>query len=252
VPKGDTLGLGAQSPFNLADEQSTGLDAFQDLLGRLSGKSGTEPEKEQQQPDDRKLATSVESRWKTMRFVRGGLLLHEKIETLAEVKSNGTYGRNDGLHGEEIQKSEKRRKEGTSRRDAQMTCKPLKSNKQYSAGDSGGVEPGEDLAFKKSRKKSKMKNRKAREVENSEAEKTRKVTNMTIAIPRKITEKNAYKGRVREQRPTGRHIIRGRHIQQKKLALVDTKSLNEVTFIHSFLTPITLLIMFGTNLVRYL
>jgi hypothetical protein len=82
-----------------------------------------------------------------------------------------------------------------------------------------------------------MKNRKARE--NSEAEKSRIATNIAIAIPRKIAEKIDCKGRVREQRPMGRYIIRGRHIQQKKLALVNTKSLNEVTFIHLFVIPNT-------------
>ena len=81
--KDDNLGLGARRKIGQEEIQCTGLDTFQDLLGRLNGKSGTELEKEQRTRDDLKRASYTERRWGALRFVSGGILVGDSIQELA-------------------------------------------------------------------------------------------------------------------------------------------------------------------------
>lgn len=69
--KDDNLGLGARR--NQGDE-CTGLDAFQDLLGRLNGKTEQALEVERRHRSDIKLSLYVERKYGAVRFVKGGLL----------------------------------------------------------------------------------------------------------------------------------------------------------------------------------
>ncbi|KAJ8194998.1 hypothetical protein LV164_003085 [Aspergillus fumigatus] len=86
VLKDDTLGLGARPKRDLLDGP-TGLDAFKGLLGRLNGKSDTQLEAEQQKRDDAKLARYAATKWQTVRFISGGLLVQEKDNATASPAS---------------------------------------------------------------------------------------------------------------------------------------------------------------------
>ncbi|KAJ5899823.1 diacylglycerol O-acyltransferase 2A [Penicillium taxi] len=77
--KDDTLGLGARPG---RENEQTGLDAFQRLLGRLNGKSEMELQKEDQKKSTFKLARYAALRFPEVRFVSGGLLAHEKLVAL--------------------------------------------------------------------------------------------------------------------------------------------------------------------------
>lgn len=221
--KDNRLGLGAAT---LADEQATGLDAFQGLLGRLNGKSGAELEINEQL-DDRKLINNVESRWKTMRFVRGGLLVHKKIETLADIKPNDAYNQRNRLHSHVTQKLGNGSERG-AKKDAQTACAPIKPKKQNSVGDNGDTAPSGEPAIRKKRKKSEMQRTKEHLMDNLESGKSREISNTGSVSTQTTGEENIPKSRIKEQRPMGRHIIRSR---QKKFSLMDAKSLNEVNFI---------------------
>lgn len=85
------LGIGAKR--NRGDE-CTGLDAFQDLLGRLNGKSEQALETERQHRSDVKLSLYIERRFGTIRFVRGGLLVGDQLkeEDVEEVKREEEEG----------------------------------------------------------------------------------------------------------------------------------------------------------------
>jgi len=143
------------------------------------------------------------------------------------MKSNDTYDRYDCLHRQGTEKSEGARKA------AKAAGKPIGPNEQDPTGDNDETAPGEDPTVKEKRNKSKTKKRKAHDVDGSEAGLSRKTSNKTIAAPHRIGGEVLPKSRVKEQRPMGRHIIRGRYIQQKKLALMDIKSLNEIFMIKS-------------------
>ncbi|KAI9717307.1 MAG: hypothetical protein M1812_004834 [Candelaria pacifica] len=78
--KDDNLGVGARGSRQ-PEGECVGLDAFQGLLGRLNGKSDQTLEKEQQSRNDVKRVLYTERRWGGMHFVKGGLLVGDKIET---------------------------------------------------------------------------------------------------------------------------------------------------------------------------
>lgn len=81
VLKDDMKGLG----FNKAKEDEvTGLDVFSDLLSRLNGKSDAAVHEDQQARLAVKTNRYVEMRWGPMRFVRGGLLVGDKLEEAAD------------------------------------------------------------------------------------------------------------------------------------------------------------------------
>ncbi|KAM0278045.1 hypothetical protein ACHAQH_005414 [Verticillium albo-atrum] len=79
--KDDMLGLGFKQA---KEERSTGMDAFQNMLARLNGKSEVEIQKEQQA----KLAVAsslyCDSKFGPMRFVRGGWLVGDKVQESAD------------------------------------------------------------------------------------------------------------------------------------------------------------------------
>lgn len=86
--KDNNLGLGAQPGRSQQDGETTGLDMFQDVLGRLNGKSET------QLVTDRKLriqlrgSNFVEQRWGRLRFVSGGFLVGDKLQALSKDSSS--------------------------------------------------------------------------------------------------------------------------------------------------------------------
>ncbi|MCJ1356426.1 MAG: telomerase inhibitor [Icmadophila ericetorum] len=82
----DKLGLGAKHGSGQGAGECTGLDNFQDLLGRLNGKSETQMGKEQESRNNLKRTLYTESRLGTLHFVSGGLLVGEKITELVEAE----------------------------------------------------------------------------------------------------------------------------------------------------------------------
>jgi Pin2-interacting protein X1 len=109
--KDDNLGLGAKR--NHGDE-CTGLDAFQDLLGRLNGKSDEALETERKAREDLKLNLYVERKLGTIRFVRGGWLVGDQLketadEVVAESQGNVVSERSSDAAGLVTGRSRKRR-----------------------------------------------------------------------------------------------------------------------------------------------
>ena len=82
--KDDNLGLGAKNGSGVGHGEYTGLDAFKNLLGRLNGKDEDELAKEQRSRDDLRRAIYTERRWGSIRFVKGGFLIGDKIQHLID------------------------------------------------------------------------------------------------------------------------------------------------------------------------
>ena len=78
--KDDNLGIGAKPGRSQEDGQTTGLDMFQDILGRLNGKSESQLETEQMSRSQVKRSMFVEQRWGSLRFVDGGFLVGDKLQ----------------------------------------------------------------------------------------------------------------------------------------------------------------------------
>lgn len=230
--KDDTLGLGARLG---RENEQTGLDAFKGLLGRLNGKSEVELKEDQRKRDDVKLARYVALKFPEVRFVRGGLLAQEKIERLPVPKpqDNQKGNKSDGNDSESdeddtssdssasAQKSTKRKSKSKSKTESksksksksksESKSKSKSSKKSRSRADSD--EGDDSSSLSESKKKQKSKKRKADTDEPSTASETKTAASVS-----------------RERRPMGRQLFRSRHIAQKKRALMDDKSLNEVRF----------------------
>lgn len=263
--KDDNLGLGAR-PGGKAEGEPTGLDAFQGLLGRLNGKSDTELEKDQRKRDDIKLAVYAGNRWKTVNFVRAGLLEQEKLRAIDEAEQPSDE-KATGDNSEEKSEKKRRKKEKTKDRstrdkkksssapgsdvetsDAKSRRRKSKSRRSTSEIDSTTPSDDQDSSKKRkskseSKSKSKSKKRKIREdsadkqpsPDSSPSETQEPSENSTPADSGNVSSvksEEVVAAKSREQRPVGRRFIRGRNIMQKKMALMDDKSLNEVITLH--------------------
>lgn len=72
--KDNNLGLGAKHEAAREISVTTGLDLFQDLLGRLNGRSATKLKKDRVRRSNLRSSAYVDQRRGNLRFVSGGLL----------------------------------------------------------------------------------------------------------------------------------------------------------------------------------
>ncbi|OQD77230.1 hypothetical protein PENDEC_c003G05433 [Penicillium decumbens] len=208
--KDDNLGLGARAG-RLGEP--TGLDAFKGLLGRLNGKSDVELQQDQRKRDDVVLARYVAMKFPEVRFVRGGLLTQQKLDALPpKDETQKTEAKAGGKEASEVDFS--------SSDTSTAACKSSKSKSKSSKESRSEGKDAESSSISELKKKKKSKKRKADAAEDSE-ESQPESSSSTTANTVKVST-------VRERLPIGRHVFRGRHIAQKKKALLDDKSLNEI------------------------
>ncbi|EGD96935.1 hypothetical protein TESG_04359 [Trichophyton tonsurans CBS 112818] len=263
--KDDNLGLGAKPRRPLIDDEPTGLDAFQGLLGRLNGRSEVEIEKEMKVKRDIKAMTYIERRWGCMNFIGGGLLVPDKVNKIPNEEGNKTAdGPADakpaeGSVNEDIDTKEKRKrekKEKKERKEKKEKSKEKKKRKMETQeseeiADSGFAteisapasraetsdDAETDSRTEKRKSKDKKKSKKRKRKEEAQADKTEisstpceedtKDTKRAEAPPSAPAPPIAVKERVI---PISRQLLRGRYIQQKRRAVMDSKSLNEVLY----------------------
>lgn len=86
--KDDNLGLGAKREATYDNGQTTGLDVFQDLLGRLNGRSTTDLKKDRIHRSNLRSSAYIDRRWGNIRFVSGGLLVGTELSGLVKGKED--------------------------------------------------------------------------------------------------------------------------------------------------------------------
>ncbi|KAJ6786006.1 hypothetical protein PWT90_02986 [Aphanocladium album] len=156
VLKDDMKGLG----FNKAKEDEvTGLDVFSDLLSRLNGKSEAAVQEDQQARLAIKTNRYVEMRWGPMRFVRGGLLVGDKLK-----EDEGSADLEEESSAEEGEK-QKKKPEGSEVKKS----KKDKKTKKRKAEDEDEEESDSEVTDKKDKKR-----RRKDEDEDAKAEKKRR------------------------------------------------------------------------------
>lgn len=279
ILKDDNLGLGAKPASKL---EPTGFDAFQGLLGRLNGKSEESIQLEQRKNQDVRLAIYAQNKWKTIQFVRGGLLVPDKLlrgEQEQEESSSASTAAPGGA-GAELAKASKTRKreveseesessdsdrpvkkakkekkdkkskkaaaaEETESEPATTTDKKSKKNKKKDTTDETTtlkLSKEERRRLKKEKKAKKEERKKKKEAKkasksegNSSADSSSSSESDDDAAAKKAVPKISVSepvSRVGTPVATGRALLRGRYMRQKKLATMDDKSLNEVSRIH--------------------
>ena len=82
--KDDNLGLGAKLEAARASSETTGLDVYQDLLGRLNGRTAKVREKDRLHGLNLRSSAYIDQRWGHLRFVSGGLLVGAELRGLVK------------------------------------------------------------------------------------------------------------------------------------------------------------------------
>ncbi|KAE8160600.1 protein pxr1 [Aspergillus tamarii] len=241
VVKDDTLGLGARSKRDPLDEP-TGLDAFKGLLGRLNGKSDADLEAEEKKREVAKIARYAAAKWHTVRFISGGLLAQEKLVSLSPRKE--TPGAQHSSHqiqgGLDLQKSEN--DANTSIEDnlfkvprEEQVSSISTAEDTYRSKDKRHRKDKQEKKDKKDRKAKKRKHMDEPSATDSEIPEKAILETSLEATVNESRDASPQVARIfsKERRPMGRHLLRGRHIAQKKKALMDDRSLNEIFMVKS-------------------
>ena len=273
------MGLGAKQGGSLTEGQCTGLDVFQSLLGRLNGKSEEVLKKEQSSRDDLKRMQYTESRWGTMRFVNGGVLLGKQIESIIKpedgiseskiklepkikvedenqettvvtariektrVKEESTENEGvvlevNGKKGKKKTKDNKRkRSEEKKSAKASGTSEPQTlgtaehSQRIPEGGDEGKrAKKEEKLRRRAERAKRKLEHKERKLAKSSKSTNEQDTSDLVPTNPAKvlIEEPISRSIPIPLKASSGRHAVRQRYIQHKKMAMMDPKALNEV------------------------
>lgn len=246
IVKDDTLGLGARSKRDPLDEP-TGLDAFKGLLGRLNGKSDTELQADQRKRDDVKLARYAATKWQAVRFISGGLLAQEKdneSSSISKETQNSPADAQAEERKETISTSGDHVNECVDNKtptiahseDSKSRERKYKNNKdRKSAKEKKEKREKREKKDKSEKKEKKERKRKRADIqEGTDSSSSREQSfEINVSTSKEQAQPSSDAGSsVKERRPLGRHMIRGRHIAQKRKALMDEKSLNEVCFVH--------------------
>lgn len=253
--KDDTLGLGARSP-TLGNDNVAAIDAFQGLLGRLNGKSDVQLEQEQRKRDDTRLAVYASQKWQAVTFISGGFLVQEKPDDALKSKTKKKHGSpnyaivadqtssdelgdgsaddvsplvEDAVSNSKTEKAskdtdEKDKKEKRRKKKEKSDKKAKKNKEEKKKKEKKEKKEKRDKEEKKKAKKDSSKKRRRAEKdvesESSDSSSSDEADNKTI-------QQNTVS--LQAPRPNWRHAIRGRHIQQKRMAIMDERSLGEVS-----------------------
>ncbi|KAL4919402.1 hypothetical protein BDW62DRAFT_200005 [Aspergillus aurantiobrunneus] len=234
--KDDTLGLGARSKRDPLDEP-TGLDAFKGLLGRLNGKSDTELQADQKKRDDVKLARYAATKWQAVRFISGGLLVQEKDDESSNEACNLPAAALEVAHRTSKQGMKEAKSTGShpSNGDASNKCRAIDQSEISSSRELRGQNDKNKINRKEKRDKREKKRKRAeqQEIPDNSSLREKSFAHDAQTTSQQDRSSSDTGPLTKERRPLGRQMIRGRHIAQKRKALMDEKSLNEIFMIKS-------------------
>lgn len=170
--KDDNLGLGARR--NQGDE-CTGLDALQELLGRLNGKSEGALAQERKLREDAHINKYLHRKLGTLRFVHGGFLVGDKVQELAdglkkekeEAAAAAAEAEASGAKESKKDKKSKKRKAGEEEETDDVVSEKKKEKKSKKRKTEDG---DDDSKARRREKKEKKRKDKAESTSESTAE----------------------------------------------------------------------------------
>ena len=268
VLKDDTLGLGARPGRSQEAGPTTGLDMFQNILGRLNGKSESQLATEENSRSLVKRSMFVEQRWGSLRFVSGGFLVGDDLLKPSNEDSFGTKNTPTDLPEDLSQKKSKRHHKKVLDISNREKSKSKPSEKEVDHGifteknaittqleapreQSHEQKPelktspsDADENLDKARRKAEKAKRKLKRKAKIEAE---NVTPRAAQPSPELVNPQSLDNRgepkdipvASDNNPVtrtsalhgfggGRQAVRHRYIQQKKMAMTNSKTLNEV------------------------
>lgn len=257
--KDNTLGLGARAP-TLGNDNVAAIDAFQGLLGRLNGKSDVQLEQEQRKRDDTRLAVYASQKWQAVTFISGGFLVQEKPDDALNSKTKKKNGSPiDAIVADQASS------DGSADDSADDASPPIEDKRSNSKIEKAREDMDEkDIKEKRKKKKEKSdkkakNNKEEKQKKEKKGKKDKKEKKRDREEKKKAKEDGSKKRQRAEKdvvsessdssssdeadiktiqqntvssqapRPNWRHAIRGRHIQQKRMAIMDDRSLGEVS-----------------------
>lgn len=244
VLKDDNLGLGAKR--NQGDE-CTGLDALQQLLGRLNGKSEEVLETERKAKADHQMNVYIHKKFGTIRFVKGGFLVGDQVlEKLAskttQIKVEDSADSSSTCSVEETEKKPKKEKKSKKRKaEDDSDAKPKKrKSKQVQDDDQSQSDNAsrrkkdkkrrrkeeaiitEEEAIPETDEKTKKRSKSKSKSKKSQSEVESTPTDSIVSTPTGSGYSTPVPG------ASGRHLARKRFIAQKMAAVMDQQALNQV------------------------
>jgi hypothetical protein len=216
----------------------------------LNGKSDVELEKQAQKNEDRKLAMWAQGRWGGVMFVPGGTLVQgdgfkkadeEAQEQLEPRVASGNQGSVAELNERAQRKAEKKRRKEDKRlkRKAEPSVEAaLAASGSVNLGVEGAqrqaVSPESDPNAEKTSSKEKRKKKRERltppadDSGHTAATVEETQDSVITASPEGILQTVTVTRTGAALPRTGRHVIRGRNIEAKKMAFSDMKMLDQV------------------------
>lgn len=267
--KDDNLGLGAKYGAAQEHGQATGLDMFQDILGRLNGKSTTILAEEQRKRSDLRSSAYIGQRWGSLRFVSGGYLVGDDLREGAKKRN---YEIGPSQPAASLTPENDRQPEVNKQATAPLDSSGRRSNrKSNSCGDSrphtgfrngldsilmrnpspGSFPPEQNLssdtliadvgddqrtldkARRRAQKAERKLERRRRKDASIQEQNLPDPAQLGADIKEEIAAPHSVVGSTRSKKVLGGHggsrnAVRQRYIQQKKMALMNNKALNEV------------------------
>ncbi|EGP86221.1 uncharacterized protein MYCGRDRAFT_73758 [Zymoseptoria tritici IPO323] len=253
----ENLGIGAQ--VGKGNAETFGLSMFSGLLGRLNGKSDVEVEKQQSALRDVQLSTFQAQRYGFMNFVSGGLLVGDKMEfpkstvmTDKAAPGAGKKGLKRKADQDTSEQPESKKKKAIVDADNQSSeddsddtevAAPAKKEKERKSkaerkaarearkASKSGADSGEKARLKIEKRARKEERRQRKE------EKRRRQAAKTASSAQVSTTQTSASSSDSDGTATppvsggfagGRHAVRQRYIQQKRMASMDPQALKEI------------------------
>lgn len=262
--KDDNLGLGAKRKGKDIEAQRTGLDAFQGLLGRLNGKSDVELEAQEKKVEERRLEMYMRGRWGGMVFVKGGVLVgdekdkdkdkgeeeagekEETSDTGKEVSTPATQETSQDSVDENLDEKQKRKQERRQRKEdrrrrreqkaLRKAAKQAKRSAQTTDADADEDEDDDASGLDKVQSPQTFPKHKSPLSQPPDEPVSSRSSSPSSSPEREAQPKSTKKTTTplvpqssSHAKPRGgRHLLRGRNIQAKKMAFADLKGLNEI------------------------
>ncbi|KAF2769261.1 hypothetical protein EJ03DRAFT_327535 [Teratosphaeria nubilosa] len=262
----DGLGLGAEIG-GAGNADTFGLRLLSGVFGRLNGKSEGDVQQQQQQQQQERLRDAGLRSWQAqkygvMNFVSGGLLVGDKVEVDAKMPADQSAGKkrkSDAVEETSKKKSRKGQVEVDERKKSKKTkANPLDSDPRSTASsdasqDDAASAKAKRKAAKKARREPKERRRAETPALQHNPDSSKSATESKAERRARKDERRKRKEQRRAKTSTStpasasappsdastnpppfagsRHAVRHRYIQQKRLASMDAKALNEILMI---------------------
>ncbi|KAK5738045.1 telomerase inhibitor [Elasticomyces elasticus] len=149
----DNLGLGAKVGGK-SNAETFGLSTLSSIFGRLNGKSDEDLEKQQKNLRDAELRTYQAQKHGFMNFVRGGLLVGDKIEEFPVIKKVETSAVEKQMaKSDKDVKTSKKRKAGEDDPGSEISDQQMEKKRKSVVGDNDDTSVGLNVAGEAKKRK---------------------------------------------------------------------------------------------------